>query len=252
MTIKSFEGKKAPYICTPLTGKTKEDVLKQVENVVQQSPDLIEWRADFFTDLGSTDAVVELIEEIKHKTDIPLLFTIRSVNEGGEAISLNEEAKVQLIQEICRKTTVELVDYETANEAVYVKEVCKAAKDNKKQIILSYHNFSRTPDNAEIEERAKKAEALGADIVKFAVMPEEKADVLRLLEVTKKIDNALQAPVVSMSMGDIGGLSRIIGWAYGSIITFGVGVESSAPGQIPAGKLRQAIKQTQELIPSWE
>ncbi|MFD1415840.1 type I 3-dehydroquinate dehydratase [Oceanobacillus jeddahense] len=252
MTIKSFEGKKAPYICTPLTGKTKEDVLNQVENVIQQSPDLIEWRADFFTGLGSTDAVVELIEEIKHKTEIPLLFTIRSVNEGGEVISLNEEEKVQLIQEICRKTTVELVDYETANETNYVKEVCKAAKDNKKQIILSYHNFSMTPDNAEIEERAKKAEALGADIVKFAVMPEEKADVLRLLEVTKKIDNALQVPVVSMSMGDIGGLSRIIGWAYGSIITFGVGVESSAPGQIPAGKLRQAIKQTQELIPSWE
>jgi len=92
----------------------------------------------------------------------------------------------------------------------------------------------------------------GGHIAKFAVMPESKDDVLRLLEVTRTIDKMLDIPVVTMSMGDIGALSRIIGWAYGSIITFGVGVELSAPGQIPVETLREVIKGSQHLVPSWK
>ena len=60
-----------------------------------QAPDLIEWRADFLTDLADTELVLGLIQEIKAKTDIPLLFTIRAVHEGGEKITLREEEKVR-------------------------------------------------------------------------------------------------------------------------------------------------------------
>ncbi|WP_152655669.1 type I 3-dehydroquinate dehydratase [Oceanobacillus sp. CFH 90083] len=251
MTTTYFKDKKIPYICTPLTGKTKEELLSQLESIIPQSPDLIEWRADFFANLGDVEETLDIVGEIKKKTEIPLLFTIRSVHEGGERISLTEEEKVRLIKEVCRRTEAEFVDYETSNEENYVKEIRKASKENHKQLILSYHNFSKTPENEEIKERAKKAEELGADIVKFAVMPEVQADVLRLLEVTKDMDELLDVPVVSMSMGDVGGLSRVIGWAYGSIITFGVGVELSAPGQIPVKKLRETIKLMQELVPKW-
>ena len=74
----------------------------------------------------------------------------------------------------------------------------------------------------------------------------------RLLEVTKEADEALDIPIVTMAMGDIGGLSRIVGWAYGSVITFGQGVKSSAPGQIPIDKLKQMIKMTQEVVGNWK
>lgn len=252
MTIEIFTNKKAPYVCTPLTGKTKAEVLEQLEKILPQAPDLIEWRADFLTDLADTELVLGLIQEIKAKTDIPLLFTIRAAHEGGEKITLQEEEKVALICDVCEKTDVDIVDYETSNEEKYVKQIRKASKENKKLFILSYHNFDETPSNEEIVERAKQAEALDGDIAKFAVMPNSKEDVFRLLEVTKTIDDILDVPVVTMSMGDIGGLSRIVGWAYGSIITFGVGVELSAPGQIPVKKLREAIQLTQELVPSWE
>ena len=76
--------------------------------------------------------------------------------------------------------------------------------------------------------------------------------MFRLLEITRKIDQIIDKPLITMSMGDIGALSRIIGWAYGSILTFGVGVKSSAPGQIEVGKLREAIEKTQKLLPSWK
>ncbi len=252
MTTEIFANKKAPYVCTPLTGKTKVEILEQLDKILPQQPDLIEWRADFLTDLADVELVLGLIQEIKGKTDIPLLFTIRAEHEGGEKITLTEEDKVSLISQVCKQTDVDFVDYETSNEEKYVKTLRDISKENNKQLILSYHNFKVTPDNDEIIERARQAEAYGADIAKFAVMPNSKEDVLRLLEVTKTIDDMLEVPVVTMSMGDLGGLSRIVGWAYGSIITFGVGVELSAPGQIPVKKLREAIQLTQELVPSWE
>src|SRR5699024_10919047 len=98
----------------------------------------------------------------------------------------------------------------------------------------------------------KQAASYGANLVKLAVTPESQDDVFRLLEVTREIDQMLDVPVVTMSMKELGALSRIIGWAYGSVITFGVGVELSAPGQMPIKKLRTAINGMQDLVPYWK
>lgn len=247
-----LNNKQLPYICTPITGKTKDVIFQQLETIVTQEPDIIEWRADFLTDLADTPLVLDIISEMKAKTNIPLLFTIRAEHEGGEKITLTENEKVQLIIEVCNKSAVDIVDYETSNNIEDVKEIREASKKSSKQLILSYHNFTVTPGDDELIKRAEQAQALGADVAKFAVMPNDKNDVFRLLEVTRTIDAKLDIPVVTMSMGDIGGLSRIVGWAYGSVITFGVGVELSAPGQIPVKKLRETIQSTQELIPSWK
>lgn len=248
----SLINKQPPYICTPITGKTKDIIFEQFETILKQEPDIIEWRADFLNDLANTTLVLDIIEEIKTKTKIPLLFTIRAEHEGGEKISITEKEKVQLIIDVCNKSTVDLVDYETSNNLKDVQEIREASGKNGKKLILSYHNFMLTPEDEELIHRAEQAQALGADIAKFAVMPNDKKDVFRLLEMTRKIDDELDIPVVTMSMGDIGGFSRIVGWAYGSIITFGVGVELSAPGQIPVKQLRETIQLTQELVPSWK
>lgn len=241
-----------PYICTPLTGKTELDILKQLEVVVSEKPDLIEWRADFFMELANLKLVLNIVQKIKAYTTIPLLFTIRSIHEGGEAISLSEQEKVDVLREVCLKTEVDIVDYEVSNAEGYVNDLRMISKESNKRLILSYHNFTRTPENDELLTYAKRAETYGADIAKIAVMPKTRADVFRLLEITSTMDRELNIPVVTMSMGTLGGLSRVIGWAYGSIITFGVGADVSAPGQMPVHKLRQAIEATQELTGTWE
>lgn len=252
MTEKLFNHEQFPAICTPLTGKTQTEIMEQLKVVVTHSPDVIEWRADFFEDLVNTEQVLQVIRDIKAETDIALLFTIRAAHEGGEKIALSEEEKVQLLVDVSTKSAVEFVDYETSNDEKYVEKIRSASKEAGKKLILSYHNFQMTPDNEELMKRAKQAEALGGDIAKFAVMPNSKEDVFRLLDMTRAIDEALNVPVITMSMGDIGGLSRIVGWAYGSVLTFGVGVELSAPGQMPVKRLREAIQLTQELVPSWK
>lgn len=113
--------------------------------------------------------------------------------------------------------------------------------------MLSYHNFSFTPPKAEIFKSLFLAEFYGADAAKAAVMPQNNQDVLTLLEATREAEKELTIPLITMSMGGLGAISRIVGWMYGSSVTFAVGKSSSAPGQVPIDELRKIIQLTKKL-----
>ncbi len=246
-----ISGKKAPYICTPLVGKDKEEIMKELERILPQEPDLLEWRADFYEEIEDVASVLATAEEISAVGNLPILFTIRSEKEGGEKIPLTEDSKVNLLSEMCKIAAVDYIDFEVSNDPEHIKKLREVSKENGKKLVLSYHNFDFTPHNSEIMKRLFMAEFYGADVAKAAVMPQSKEDVLRLLTLTKEADEGLSIPLITMSMGSLGGLSRIVGWTYGSIVTFGLGVQSSAPGQIPIKKLKQMIELTQETVGDW-
>ena len=73
---------------------------------------------------------------------------------------------------------------------------------------------------------------MGCDIAKIAVMPQNRADVLTLLQVTEQMSRELDCPVISMSMAKDGVISRLCGEVFGSCLTFGTVGKASAPGQI--------------------
>lgn len=84
---------------------------------------------------------------------------------------------------------------------------------------------------------------LGADIVKFAVTPRSERDVLRLLDATLAMkEDHNTTPVITMSMGKLGVISRICGEVFGSAVTFGTAGKASAPGQLPANQLSIYLK----------
>ncbi|BAQ11267.1 3-dehydroquinate dehydratase I [Bacillus sp. OxB-1] len=251
MKAEMIPGKKAPYICTPLVGKNREEIMKELEAILPKEPDILEWRVDFYKEIDQLSTVLETAEQIAATADLPILFTIRSEKEGGQSISLSEEEKVELLSEVCKKKAVQFIDYEAANDPEHIKLIREVSKNNGVKLVLSYHNFDYTPESAEIIKRLHLAEFYGADIAKAAVMPNSKDDVLRLLALTKEADRVMSIPLITMSMGSIGGVSRILGWVYGSVLTFAVGVQSSAPGQIPIDTLRDVIVSTQESLPDW-
>src|SRR5699024_6043573 len=216
LSMKHLSQQQLPYICTPITGSTKEAVLSQLHTTLKTLPDMIEWRADFLQELNNTELVLQIIKDIKSQTDLPLLFTIRAQHEGGEKIALTEEEIVELLQVVCEQSAVEMIDFETSNLEKHVIDIRKVSKKHEKKLILSYHNFSETPSDEALLHRAEQAQSLGADIAKFAVMPRDKEDVYQLLQVTKELDDRLEIPIVTMSMGEMGAISRVIGWAFGS------------------------------------
>ena len=73
-------------------------------------------------------------------------------------------------------------------------------------------------------------------------MPKHYGDVLTLLSATNRARNeTVRGPIVTMSMGPEGAVSRLAGGLFGSDITFAIGMQASAPGQIPIEELRKGM-----------
>lgn len=110
------------------------------------------------------------------------------------------------------------------------------------RMIGSFHDFARKPPRAELVARFVAMQAGGADIARVAVMPHDLHDVLTLLQATLEARKRLDLPLISMSMGPLGALTRLCGWVFGSSVSFVVGAEASAPGQLPIADLRAMVE----------
>ena len=242
-------GGKFPLICTPLVGRTMEKILAELAVVLPKQPDVLEWRVDFFEAIGDTAAVIAAAKAIKRAAgNIPVLFTRRSTIEGGEAIALTEAQVIAMYAAVCESKSIDLIDYEMANDAANIALVRSAAKANDIKLVLSFHNFSYTPGLETLASKFLTADQLGADVAKVAVMPRDLDDVLTLLTATRDASKKLRIPLISMSMGPYGAMTRLFGWTFGSALTFAVGASSSAPGQVPIEDLNTVLAILQKSI----
>ncbi len=232
-------GGKVPLVCTPLVGETREAVLGEAAAVAARGPDLIEWRVDFYEGIGRTDEVVDLARSIKNLAgETPIIFTPRSVHEGGEPMPISARQVVDLHSAVCEARCCDFIDHELSNPPEDLRLLRKLSRDNGLGMIASHHDFEQTPPLDALFRKFLDAESSGADVAKVAVMPKSLEDVLTLLAATLKASRELGIPLISMSMGAFGSLSRLFGWVFGSAVTFAVGKAPSAPGQVPIEDLR--------------
>jgi 3-dehydroquinate dehydratase-1 len=231
-----------PVICLPLMAKEKSELLRQAEELKQFDPDLVEWRIDGYENVEDVDDSLAALQALREKIgNIPLIFTCRIDVEGGLK-QISAAIRLRLMQATIRSGLLDLVDVEMCNEAAFIENIKDTAKRNGTRLIFSYHNFDQTPDEASIIDKLVQAQEMGADIAKLAVMPRDYKDVLVLLSATLKARTEyLKIPIITMSMGPEGGVTRLAGGLFGSDLTFAIGQEASAPGQIPIGALRQAM-----------
>jgi len=238
----AIAGGRFPLICTPLVGRSFDKLMSELDEVLHKKPDVLEWRVDFFDQISDTTAVIAAATAIKNKAGkIPLLFTRRSVIEGGEKIALTESQVIALYKKVCASNCIDLIDYEMANDPANIAQVRAAACDNGVLLVLSFHNFSFTPGQETLVAKFLLADQLGADVAKVAVMPRDLDDVLTLLSATREASKKLRIPLISMSMGPLGAITRLMGGVFGSALSFAVGAASSAPGQVPIEDLNTVL-----------
>jgi 3-dehydroquinate dehydratase-1 len=234
---KKFGGE-TPLICTPLVGRTHERVLAEAASVVAKKPDIIEWRVDFFGEIGTTAAVLDTGRALRAAAgNLPIIFTRRSVREGGEVIPIDDARVVELYDAVAASRFADFIDFEMGNEPEHVRQVRESTRTHATRLILSYHNFGYTPGQEFLLQRFLEAERLGADVAKVAVMPRDRMDVLTLLAATAMADAKGGIPLISMAMGPQGSITRMVGGVFGSGLSFAVGEAASAPGQMPIADL---------------
>ena len=234
------EGK--PSICLPLVAGNEEKLMTQASQLTELDPDLLEWRIDCYEHLADEERCLSTLKALRELIgEIPLIFTCRSSLEGGEC-ELSPAKRLHLITSAIVSGYVDVVDVEMSSGREVVAQVAAEAQKAGCKLILSYHNFTQTPPEQFIVDKLVQAEEMGADIAKLAVMPENSADVLTLLAATNTARTCrVQIPIVTMSMGEVGGVTRVAGGLFGSAITFAVGDTSSAPGQLPIEDVRLVL-----------
>lgn len=240
-------GGDTPLVCMPIVAKSYDDLMLEAGVILVQKPDLVEWRVDYFEDIEDMNKVLIALEKLREKLiDFPLIFTLRIAEEGGFR-KLDQDYRMRLIKEAIKTEKIDIIDFELINGEDDIRDLLDTAKQYGIYTIISNHDFEKTPMKEEIIERLKKAQEVGADIAKIAVMANATEDLLELLQATHIMkEQYAKVPLVTMSMSGKGLLSRLGGGIFGSSITFAAGRDISAPGQISAKDLRSVLSIIEE------
>lgn len=244
LTVKQVTfGEGAPKICVPITGRTQEAILEQAARIRFLPCEVVEWRVDFFEEARRPSRIWDTLKKLREILDRQLLlFTFRTASEGGQ-LALDSYDYLWLNQKAAETGLPDLIDMEYGKNAERAASFVRFAHRRSLPVIMSCHDFEKTPSPEEMSACLQQMRETGADLVKLAVMPHSPADVLALLQVTGEITARPDfCPVITMSMGRQGLISRLAGETFGSCMTFGASGQTSAPGQPDVTDLAIALQ----------
>ena len=221
---------KKPKVCVSLVSKNFNQFKKEIQLYKKYSFSILEWRMDYFNDFFHFK---EALEFLFSSFSCPILLTFRTKKEGGQQ-EMTRQDYICLYKYCIQHYPNCWIDLEYFMDC---SEIITLAHQNRCRIVLSYHNFQKTPEKAELDILLKKMHQQRPDLCKIACMPHNKEDVLAVL--LSGYD--CHFPVVTISMGELGKISRLIGGFFGSEWTFASIQEKSAPGQIECTQLNAFI-----------
>jgi len=201
-----------------------------------KAADIIEVRADGLSE-QTPSQVEELLQSIKRLGNVPVILTNRSKAEGG-GFNGSEEARIEILLQCLN--IADVVDVEFSAEEELRDNAIVKAKEKGIEVIVSHHDFERTPSEEEMMGTLEKMLSIGADMAKMAVTANSPDDVLRLLNVTRKASK--KGKVITIAMGDEGRISRIVAPLMGSEITYASVGEAVAPGQLQLNELKTILE----------
>ena len=219
---------KKPLIALPVSDKSFENIQL---SALKGKVDLLEFRVDQFED-RDLDFIKNLGKKVREK-NFGIILTIRLKEEGGADIP--DEQRFSMFRYLIE--IADIVDIELNSKIN--KKVIDLAKDNGKYALVSYHDFEKTPSKEEIQKIIDKGKDLKADIIKYAFKVNTIDDVGRILSITYQNQDKL---LVAIGMGDLGKITRVAGFFFGSKITYTYTGKSFAPGQIELNTLIEELK----------
>ena len=217
-------GKGRPKVILPIVERTESAILEKAAVFSTLCADCVEWRVDLFEAAADPGAVVHCLAKLRVLLKEKLLLvTLRTKEEGG-SIPVSHEGYLRFLRTVLDTDCADLIDIEFFTAGTDLPALVQ---------VCSSHDFHKTPPKAEMVSRMVAMQQAGADLPKLAVMPQGRADVLELLAATAEMtDHHPETPVITMSMGPLGAVSRLCGEAFGSAMTFANPGTASAPGQV--------------------
>ena len=136
------------------------------------------------------------------------------------------------------------VDIEIESEEGYRNELVEFAKKHQCKVIISYHNFESTPGQSELKKLVNTCFDYNADMAKMATLIKDDRNIAALFSLYDTYKN-----ILAIGMGERGKITRVMAPFLGAPFTFAApdtGI-NTAPGQLTYSRMKELIKQLQEL-----
>ncbi len=175
---------------------------------------------------------LDLIKESPSKLFLLVPESIETIVTCRSGVKSNSE-RFELLK-AGMKLGATYVDIEIETATVEMEELNSAAVQAGCSLIVSYHNFKRTPDREELESVMIACYEKGGKIAKIATQVNGPEDIRNLLGLYE-----LPGRKVILGMGPQGRITRLMGPYLGAEFTFastGKG-EETAPGQLTVKQL---------------
>lgn len=212
-------------IAVPITGKTMDAITTQAQKAIVAQPDVVEWRIDYDQDLLDRDIYQATYTKLRPILgDTVLLTTFRTASEGGEA-DLEETTYVALYKWLIDHQLTDMLDIELHFSEAVISDLIYLAHQHNIKVILSAHEFQGTPPELEIISLLEQIQ--NHTMMRATATESEKLDI----------------PIIAISMGNLGRISRITAPLFGSVLSFATVGDASAPGQIAIDDLRKEMAQ---------
>jgi 3-dehydroquinate dehydratase-1 len=191
-----------------------------MEQIASKKPDLVEFRLD-------QSSNPHILSKITEKKLFPVIATDRSGRNSTPEF-LEEAAKAGF----------EFIDIDISSD--HLEPRIKQLRTHEAQVILSFHDYSKTPSTDQLRKVLEAERKAGGDVCKIITTALEPRDNLTILDFVGT--EAAQTRLVAFAMGARGIPSRILSPYFGAEFTFASLTEESktAEGQLSIDNLRNA------------
>ena len=205
-------------ICVPIKERSVKDCLKSLKKA-QKIGDMVEiW----FDSLSTIDQIQDLFK-IKSK---PIIYKVEKINNS--------------FHEILQTKAIDYLDLDLSTPQKVIKKIKANYPDLK--IIISFHDFKKTPSLETLEKITGRMLKNHADIVKVATFANNFKDSMTILELLGKLA-AMDIKAICLAMGKEGEFTRIAGQFLGNYLMYAPMSEDhkTAPGQITVKELKKIL-----------
>ncbi len=225
-------------ICIPIIGNTQEEALLQVEMSLSHAH-VLELRMDMIS--GDLRTLMERCRS--HPIPVKILVTNRR-RESSSSEEMSGEGRRVAVLKNAVHLGADYVDVELYTPEALRKDLLDTASahGNRTRVIISHHDFSKTPSFETLKNIFHDCMESGASIAKIVTLaksPEDNFTVLSLIPYARGRKN----DIIAFCMGEQGSESRIMAPLLGSYISFASLHEglASAPGQLTVGEMNEVL-----------
>jgi 3-dehydroquinate dehydratase I len=212
----------AAKICVSIAPDNVASIKEQAHRAFILGADYVEIRFDFL----EADFLAEALQASKDIKD-RAIFTLRSSSEGGKFAG-SEQNRLQWLATFAELKPMLLdIELDTLKKN---DELADFLEEQKSRILVSWHDFEKTPPNDEIADMLSEMRTY-SNYVKVVTTAKSIEDALRLLEMYN--ETTVELHPIFFAMGEAGVISRVLCTLVGNApFTYASLERVLAPGQL--------------------